>query len=112
MSSRLAPLAKAMGLVMTIEEPSTKGKHPYRIVYANGCGQVCDNPDDYLPNPFKDANADVAVLQWARAQLDSGGWSLRDWHLFVGGLPMAHEYKVGKFAESAIYALAFRKDDA
>ena len=56
-------LAEAMNLITDIEMPSTKGKAPFRIVYSNGTGQICDDPLDYLPDPFTDANDDYACLQ-------------------------------------------------
>jgi len=65
-------LAYEMGLITDIEMPSTKGKAPFRIVYPDGGGQICDSPLDFLPDPFTDANDCEALIQ----HLNSLGWQV------------------------------------
>lgn len=58
-------LAELTGHV--IERPSTKGAGYARIVYPNGCGQVCQNEAeilDYIPDPWTDANDAEAAMYW------------------------------------------------
>ena len=52
-----------------------------------------------LPNPFKDANEDYAVLEWARET-----WSKHssEWCDFWFDLPHAGSYKIGDYARAAL----------
>ena len=85
-------LAEAMGI--TVEMPSTKGAAPYRVVYPNGGGQICEDPCDYLPNPFADANDDYAVLVWIRKRHPN-----LKWHHHMGN------YQIGDYARIALEAI-------
>ncbi len=83
-------LAEAMG--WRFIRPSLRGKPPN------------DTTAMSIPDPFTDANDDVAVNEWASKNLDPDTYFMALTEV-VGSYCYLHEYRVGYFANAVLRVL-------